>query len=89
MFLKLTKLVTVLFICFFMTIGKSFSEKITEIQIDGNQRISNETIIMFSNVNVGQEINPNDINIILKIFTKLIFLRMFLLNFQKMSYLSN
>ena len=66
MFLKLTKLLIALAICFFITINKSFAEKISEIQIFGNQRISDETIIMFSNVNVGQEINTNEINIILK-----------------------
>ncbi len=66
MFLKLTNLAIIVVIFLFITISKSFSEKIREIQITGNERIPNETVLMFSNVNVGQEINTNDINIILK-----------------------
>ena len=66
MFLKLFKtfLFTIIAIIIFIT--KSYSEKISEIQIIGNERISKETIIMFSNVKEGQDINANDLNIILK-----------------------
>ena len=41
------------------------AEIIDKIKINGNQRVSNETIIMFSQVNVGQSLQQNDLNQIL------------------------
>ena len=39
---------------------------IKKFNIEGNQRISDNTIILFSGVNIGQEINDEDLNLILK-----------------------
>ena len=39
---------------------------VKKFNIEGNQRISNDTIILFSGVNIGQEINDKDLNLILK-----------------------
>ena len=44
----------------------AFSEIIENIKINGNQRISNSTIKLFSNIDIGDEINSSDINRILK-----------------------
>ena len=44
----------------------SFSEIIKKIEITGNNRISDETILMFSKVNEGQSVKNNKINQILK-----------------------
>ena len=44
----------------------SFSEIIKKIEITGNNRISDETILMFSNVDTGQSVKNNKINKILK-----------------------
>ena len=44
----------------------AFSEIIEKIKINGNQRISNSTIKLFSNIDIGDEINSSDINRILK-----------------------
>ena len=44
----------------------SFSEIIKKIEITGNNRISDETILMFSKVNTGQSVKNNEINQILK-----------------------
>ncbi|MDC1496558.1 outer membrane protein assembly factor BamA, partial [Pelagibacteraceae bacterium] len=44
----------------------SFSEIIKKIEIKGNNRISDETILMFSKVDTGQSIKINKINQILK-----------------------
>ena len=49
-----------------MFLVNASADVINSIKITGNDRISNETIIMFSNVSVGSEINSNDLNIILK-----------------------
>ena len=42
------------------------SEVIEKFNINGNQRISSNTIIVFSEVNIGQEIKNDDLNLILK-----------------------
>ena len=37
----------------------SFSEIVKKIQITGNSRISDETILMFSKINKGQDFNSS------------------------------
>ena len=44
----------------------AFSEIIEDIKINGNKRISNDTIKLFSKIGIGDEINNEDINKILK-----------------------
>ena len=44
----------------------AFSEKVDDIEIKGNQRISIETIKLFANVKIGDDIKDDDINRILK-----------------------
>ena len=44
----------------------SFSEIVKKIQITGNKRISDETILMFSRINEGQNFNSSTLNKILK-----------------------
>ena len=51
---------------FFIFSSFSFGEIVEKIEITGNNRISNETILMFSKVSTGQEVNNNKINQILK-----------------------
>ena len=54
-------------IIFILTLNlNAFSEIIEDIKIDGNQRISNDTIKLFSKIDIGDEINNEDINRILK-----------------------
>ena len=61
----LKKLFALLIIYFFLfSIAKS--DKIQEIDIKGNFRVSNETIIMFSNLEIGDEYNSNLLNNALK-----------------------
>ena len=47
-------------IIYITSINFSFSENINSIEISGNERISKEIIKMFSDVNVGDEIDFND-----------------------------
>jgi outer membrane protein insertion porin family len=44
---------------------KASSDVIEKFNIEGNQRISDNTIILFSDTNIGQKITNNDFNIIL------------------------
>ena len=50
---------------FFFT-STSFSEVINDIKISGNERIPDETILMFTEVNIGDDLKNSDINMILK-----------------------
>ena len=52
------------YLFFFYSI--SFGEIIKEIRISGNERISDETVLMFSDVEIGDNIETADLNIILK-----------------------
>jgi len=61
-------------IIFILTLNlNAFSEIIEDIKIDGNQRISNDTIKLFSKIDIGDEINNEDINRILKDLYETIF----------------
>ena len=44
----------------------SFAEIITSVKIEGNKRISKQSIIVFGKVNIGENYSPDDLNIILK-----------------------
>ena len=45
------------FIIFFILLNFSKAEIINQINISGNNRISDETIIMFSKINISDNIN--------------------------------
>ena len=51
---------------FISTIKISYSEIINTIEISGNERISDQTILMFSKVKIGSNLEKNDINNLLK-----------------------
>ena len=54
------------FILIFFFVSTANSEIIKEIQINGNDRISVETIKMFSEVSINDDISPNELNVLLK-----------------------
>ena len=58
-------LITIIFLTL-TNVNLSYSEKINKIEVLGNERVSKEVVIMFSEVSVGSEIDLNDINSILK-----------------------
>ena len=51
---------------FFLLLSFSKAEIIDKIKIDGNERISDETIIMFSSVKINDDIDDNTLNLIIK-----------------------
>ena len=55
----------ILFYLSFLTTN-SLSDKVNKIDVNGNDRISDETIIMFSSVSVNDDIDENSLNDILK-----------------------
>ena len=61
----LKRFLKILFVfCFFISFVEA--EIINNIEVKGNQRVNTETIIMFSDVSVGQDLSDNDLNQILK-----------------------
>jgi len=62
---KNTNFLLTLFL-FITVITPSFGEIVKKIEINGNERISKETIILFSKVNINDDLKSNDINEILK-----------------------
>ena len=49
-------------IAFFLYVQPVFSKTIKDFIIQGNERVSDETIIMFSSLNIGDNINDNILN---------------------------
>ena len=60
------RLIIIVFVSYFFLLSSSFSEIIKKIEISGNERISNETIEMFSAVSINENLDQNDINNLLK-----------------------
>ena len=63
---KLNKKILLFVLIFFSIYSFSFAEIIKKIEINGNERVSNETIEMFSKITVGDNIDQDDLNKILK-----------------------
>ena len=51
---------------FFFIITSALSEKIKKYEVSGNNRISNETIILFGEIDTDKDLNDKDLNIIIK-----------------------
>ena len=65
--MKLIYKIYLLFVFFFFISTFALkAEVINKINIEGNQRISTETIRMFSGISVGDDLSENDLNKILK-----------------------
>ena len=66
MFYKCFKFLILILILNLYFLKNSYSEIIKEIRITGNDRISKETILMFSNISEEETINNNILNDVLK-----------------------
>ena len=66
MIFKNLKFITIVFLINLFLFNSGYSEVVKEFKINGNDRISKDTIIMFSKTSIGDEINSNSINLILK-----------------------
>tara|TARA_B100001057_G_scaffold273069_1_gene273392 strand:+ start:1865 stop:4114 length:2250 start_codon:yes stop_codon:yes gene_type:complete len=56
----------IFFLIFFTCLSASYAEKIKLIEVNGNNRISKETILIFSEVKMGQEVDNIVLNNLLK-----------------------
>ena len=53
-------------IVFFSISSAAFSEIINNIKVEGNKRVSDKSIEMFSNINIGDDVDQDELNQILK-----------------------
>ena len=49
-------------ILFILLTTKSYSEVINKVNVINNDRITQETILVFSNIEIGKNYSPNDLN---------------------------
>ena len=61
-FLTNIKIITFLFFFKLLLISNAYAEQIRAIEVYGNERLADETIILFSNINVGDNIDSNILN---------------------------
>ncbi|MBD1152758.1 outer membrane protein assembly factor BamA [Pelagibacterales bacterium SAG-MED22] len=66
MFKKRAKVFSLIIILINLVINTASSEIVNKINVTGNDRISDQTIIMFSGINLNDELNLNDLDQILK-----------------------
>ena len=62
----MNKISKIIIVFYFFLLPNANSEIIKKIVIVGNERISNETILMFSDIKIDDSINNTNLNIILK-----------------------
>jgi len=60
------KILNIIFILILLFVNKSYAEVVKKIVILNNERITKETILVFSNVKVGVNYNANDLDIVIK-----------------------
>ena len=63
---KMLKIIVASLFLFFLNITYSFSEIIKKIEISGNERVNKETIKIFGGISIGEELNTNKLNEIIK-----------------------
>ena len=61
-FFNKIKFLILLFLLKFFTLTSALSEQLKSINIEGNERLADETIILFSNLKIGDDIDSNIIN---------------------------
>ena len=63
---KLRYICLLILFIIFLPVNYSHAEKIKEFKIAGNERLAKETIVLFSELNIGDEVDQNIINLSFK-----------------------
>ena len=74
--IKFNKLLNIIILYIFFNTNSLYAEVVKEIIIVGNDRISNETIKIFTNVDVEDDLVEEDLNLVLKNLYNTNFLKM-------------
>ena len=86
MFKKLKNILVKIALILILISKPAYSQEIKKIEILGNERIADATILMFADVNIGQNIQDNDLNNILKKLYKSNFFKNVSVQFKKIFY---
>ena len=76
------KYLFIYFIFFFSFFNLAKAEVINKIEVTGNERISDETVVLFSGVKIDQNINQSDLNNIIKKLYETSFFENISINFE-------
>ena len=82
MFLKFLKFKLIFFILLFLSFKSAFADRLNEIKLIGNERVNLETVKMFANISLGDEINDDKLNKVLKNLYETNFFSDVKINFQ-------
>ena len=65
--MSIIKKILLICVCFLLFFGiKSNAEIVNEVKIEGNERISLETIVIFGDIVIGKNYEASDINLLIK-----------------------
>ncbi len=76
------KILIKFFIIFYFLFSSTYAEIVKKFEISGNQRISDETIIIFSEIKINEEIDKSKLNNIIKNLYKTNFFKNISLKFE-------
>ena len=62
----MSKLLIKIIVVFFFLLSVLRAETLEKIEISGNKRISDQTIIIFSEIKINEEITKNKLDVIIK-----------------------
>ena len=60
------KILNIIFFLVLIIINKSYAEIVKEVRILNNERITKETILVFSDIQIGKNYNANDLDQVIK-----------------------
>tara|TARA_Y100000590_G_scaffold428109_1_gene539089 strand:+ start:412 stop:2649 length:2238 start_codon:yes stop_codon:yes gene_type:complete len=64
--MRFKKIFSFVLLSFLLINGKSFADVVKKVEIEGNNRISEETIMVFGDISVGKDYSIPDVNILIK-----------------------
>ena len=64
--MKFKNFLIVFIIGFVLFTAKTFAEIVNKVNIEGNERISKETIVIFGDITLGKDYKLSDINLLIK-----------------------
>ena len=63
---RFIKFFCIYFVFFGLIISNAQSEIVNKVQIQGNERVTKETIVIFGDIKIGFDYNSSDINLLIK-----------------------
>ena len=63
---RFIKFLSICYVFFGLIISNAYSEIVSKVQIQGNERVSKETIVIFGDIKIGSDYDSSDINLLIK-----------------------